>query len=312
MIIDKASAIRQAKEILNTRRLKASAIADANWKRIIQNTSFKRNHERLSTLAWDIARAEYKKEDASALQTEYNNLQKENEKIMASLNFTPEDFKPKYTCKKCFDTGVHEGKDCSCFNKVLSEILLKESGVDRKNTFKSANIEIWGKENHINATLYKKMQTYSSNLSKTTKKLVTISGQPGVGKTFLAQCMINESISHGYFALFMSAFDLNQEFLRYHCASLSEKDQIIEPLLSCDILVIDDLGTENILKNVTREYLYLILTERLSKGKNTIITTNFNVDQIDKVYDGRISSRITDKRNSAIIEMQGSDLRHKV
>lgn len=311
MIIDKSSAIRQAKEILNARRLRATAAADANWQIMMKNYSFKKNHERISSLAWDIARAEYKKEDTSTLQAEYDKLQKENEKIITSLGFTPEDFKPKYACKKCADTGIYKDKDCSCFNKILSEILLKESGVDKRNTFKSANTEIWGKENHVNETLYQKMQTYSSDLSKTSKKLVTISGHPGVGKTFLAQCMINESVSHGYFALFMSAFDLNQEFLRYHCAGLSEKDEILEPLLSCDLLVIDDLGTENILKNVTREYLYLVLTERLAKGKNTVITTNFNVEQIDKVYGERISSRITDKRNAAIMEMQGSDLRHK-
>jgi len=85
---------------------------------------------------------------------------------------------------------------------------------------------------------------------------------------------------------------------------------IMDKYLNCDLLCIDDLGTENILKNVTVEYLYLILSERLNKGKPIIITTNLSLEQIEKVYDDRILSRLTHKLTGLLINFEGEDLRN--
>ena len=102
---------------------------------------------------------------------------------------------------------------------------------------------------------------------------------------------------------------MNNLFLKYHCAPLEEKDNVLEKILECDLLLIDDLGTENILKNVTNEYLYLIINQRLETNKNTIITTNLNADDLKNLYDERIVSRLANKQTCITAVLPGSDLR---
>ena len=90
---------------------------------------------------------------------------------------------------------------------------------------------------------------------------------------------------------------------------MEEKKDILDKYLSCELLCIDDLGTENLIKNVTVEYLYLIINERLQSGKNTIITTNLDLQQIMQNYDERIFSRIANKQECILFNMTGDDLR---
>ena len=312
MIKDKVAAVKQAKFVLQQRKYKAERLAETNLEKALGNKTFKNNYDKLMSLTWEIGKAEYEKKDTKTLYTEYKKLEDSNKKTLSSIGLTPADLKPQYFCKKCKDSGVYKNAECSCLKSLFSESMLESSGITSKNNFKNANMAIWDKEvKDINLVLYNKMKKYSEELAKTTKKLITISGKTGVGKTYLAQCMVNESIAQGNYTIFISAFELNQQFLTYHCANISEKSEILSPFLTCDFLVIDDLGTENILKNVTREYLYLLLTERLADGKNTFITTNLTIDEIDRIYDGRISSRIVDKRNAVTLLMEGSDLRLK-
>ena len=79
--------------------------------------------------------------------------------------------------------------------------------------------------------------------------------------------------------------------------------------VNCDVLFLDDLGSENKIKNVTNEYLYLVLNERMLNHKKTVITTNLNLAQIQDVYGERIFSRLMHKKHSLKIKMEGKDLR---
>ncbi len=130
-----------------------------------------------------------------------------------------------------------------------------------------------------------------------------------MGKTYLLHGVVKESLQKNKFVVYTSAFNLNKDFLSYHCAKLEDKDEILSNYLNCDILCIDDLGTENILKNVTNEYLFLILNERLIKNKATVITTNLTLTQILEVYDERIYSRLKDKKSSIVVNITGEDIR---
>ena len=157
--------------------------------------------------------------------------------------------------------------------------------------------------------LIKLFKSYISKLKSTDKKLFLLSGQVGVGKTYILKATTHEAIKNGYFSLYTTAFDLNKSFLNYHCAKLENKDEIISKYLDCDLLLIDDLGTENKLNNVTTEYLYLIINQRLESGKNTIITTNLQIDQLKDLYDERIMSRISNKQTCITTNLTGNDLR---
>ena len=102
---------------------------------------------------------------------------------------------------------------------------------------------------------------------------------------------------------------MNNMFLKYHTSFDANKHIHISPLLDSEFLFIDDLGTEPILKNVTQNYLYLILSERERHNKPTIITTNLMPENILDRYGERIYSRIANKSSSLLVHLTGKDLR---
>ena len=87
-------------------------------------------------------------------------------------------------------------------------------------------------------------------------------GPTGTGKTCVLSAIGNELITKGYSVKFISAFDFNNLMLKYHTAPLDERSLYLDEVIEPDFLIIDDLGTENILKNVTCEYLLNMLSTR--------------------------------------------------
>mgnify|MGYP003294726047 CR=1 FL=1 len=117
--------------------------------------------------------------------------------------------------------------------------------------------------------VYDKMKKFIDEREKTKIDTVLITGGTGVGKTHLVGCMTTYALDKGVVIKFATAFNFNQDMLKYHCSKLEEKNDVIEPYLNSDILFIDDLGAENKIQNVTNEYLYLIINERMMNHKKT-------------------------------------------
>ena len=90
---------------------------------------------------------------------------------------------------------------------------------------------------------------------------------------------------------------------------LENADEVFDEMLSCPVLLIDDLGSEPMLNNVNKEYLYVLLNERMGKKLNTVIATNLTQPQIKEIYQERIMSRLSDKDYWDRLWLQGSDLR---
>jgi DNA replication protein DnaC len=147
--------------------------------------------------------------------------------------------------------------------------------------------------------------------TKNNKINILLSGYTGTGKTFLIECIANELIKKNKLVLFSSSFNMNNTFLNYHISFDPNRDQIIKPYLESQVLIIDDLGTEPMIKNVTCEYLYLILNERLLNNLPTIITTNLDMNDILTHYGERIFSRLANKKISILIKLDNEDIRLK-
>ncbi len=311
-LLNKEALTQEIISSLQQNKFNVEKIADDNLKKALQNPSFKSTFEEIKDLTCEIGKLEFQKKDTKKHREKLTALQNKSVSILNKIGLTEQDIQPQYSCKKCLDSGFVNGKPCVCYNKKLSAKLVENNGVNKAANFKKANPDLW--DSHVkdsNKRLFMQMKKYATDLKATSKKLVTICGNTGVGKTFLAQCIVNEAIDKGNYTIYISAFELNQQFLRYHCATVQEKSEIMYPFLSCDLLIIDDLGTESILQNVTREYLYLIISERNIRDKNTVITTNLMPNQIFDIYDERIYSRMIDKNKSLLIKMEGTDLRHK-
>ena len=138
-----------------------------------------------------------------------------------------------------------------------------------------------------------------------------ISGARGVGKSFLLECMLSELIKQKKYVLYTTAFTMSQNLLKYHTTFDTSKESILSPYLECDVLIIDDLGSEPIFKNVSEEYLYLILNQRLFEQKSVIISTNLTLSEIQDRYGERILSRLVSKNVSKLFKIENSDLRLK-
>ena len=155
----------------------------------------------------------------------------------------------------------------------------------------------------------KTLTDYVQNFDNLKLKNIVMCGGSGTGKTYLTKCIAKELISKNKSTYFTSSFDLNNLFLRDHLNQNGEKQ--LNDLIDLDVLIIDDLGTEPIRKNVTKEYLLVLLNERLAKGKSTIITTNLSPSDINDLYAERIFSRIFDKRSTLVLQFQGKNNRLK-
>ena len=146
---------------------------------------------------------------------------------------------------------------------------------------------------------------------KNDKTNILICGHTGTGKTFLTECIADRLMQKNRLVLFTTAFNLNNAMFNYHISLDANRDEIIKPYMDSEVLIIDDLGTEPLKKNVTQEYLYLILNERMLSHKSTIITTNLMPKDIMETYGERLASRLFNKKTSIMINLEGDDLRLK-
>lgn len=151
------------------------------------------------------------------------------------------------------------------------------------------------------------MQAWCNKNSE--KNMVYLLGQTGTGKTHLLECMANEFIKQNKIVMLTTSFNLTQLFIKYH--SSKEKSDILGDVLGCEVLFIDDLGTEPFFNNITREYTYLVINERRMKNLKTVITSNLTPSELKDRYDERIFSRILDKKTSITLKLDGCDKRLK-
>lgn len=291
---------KEIQKVLKNRRHEAESLASYNLSRARENEEFVVLEKETNALKMEIAKKEIENENVEKLLEKLEKNQKNMQKMLKKLNISS--IEPNYFCKQCNDTGVSNGKYCKCKNAILSEILLKKSGFNKISNFTEVQID------EINGLLYSKIKEWCDKYPNVSRFNIFLTGKVGVGKTTLCECIANELIQKHQFVLYTTAFLMNKNFLEY-CKTGNE--EMLNSYLNADVLIIDDLGTEPLLNNVTENYFYLIINERLIKNKSTIINSNLMPDEILDRYGERIFSRIMNKRSSLVIELLGDDKRIK-
>lgn len=243
----------------------------------------------------------YQTEAIKNAEGEKNELAKAKAELatLAKLaGVTKEKVEPPCRCKLCNDTGYVNGGYCSCvvtrvINSDKENLVLPIVDFDKASATAPKAI----------AKLYKAAKKYIDAPAE--KPFFVISGSPGTGKTMLASAIATAFMKKGRAAVTVSAFEFTKRAKEYHTQfAIEDYKDLFTPMLDCDILVIDDLGMEVMLKNITREYLFTVINERWLRRKNTVVTTNLLPNALIERYGEMIFSRMCDKSlsNSFVIE----------
>ncbi len=227
-----------------------------------------------------------------------------NEAIRKKLGLIP----PEPRCPICGDTGRTNGKFCDCAVALAVRSNSGELGIPL-HSFEEVDFSVYGDEKENYRKLFSQVETICSTYPNNKKRCLVLGGGTGNGKTYLAGCAAKRLLERGLSVMALTAFAANDRFLKYHTCFDGGKAEALEPLLDCSALIIDDLGTESILKNVTLEYLYQVINERNTSGKLTLITTNLTPERLLSRYGERIYSRLFDKSLSFATYLKANDIR---
>ncbi len=261
----------------------------------------------IATSSIDAVRSRLKTGDdkTGAAKEQNHSLLAEKADLLKTHHY-PEDYlKPIFTCPLCHDTGLIGQEYCSCFKQAAIEVLYRESTLDRileTENFEHFDLTFYSKntDGEHSYTPYENMrnilnksQSFVETFDKDGGNLLFYGGT-GLGKTFLSHCIAKALLDSGHTVLYQSAIHLFEDV----CGDvIMKKNQnpnsqdIYRYLYSCDLLIIDDLGTEFTNSFVSSE-LYDILNTRMREQKSTLISTNLNLQELNERYSDRIATRI--------------------
>ena len=267
-----------------------------------------------------IASGECDEEKAvSAITAENREFIKERERLLSEAGFDKDYLTIGHYCKKCEDSGFEGGKICSCLQKEITAIALKEANLSEllsEQTFENFKLSYYSPEyvpeygcsprENTEAILFE-CRSFVENFDTSDENLLFCGGC-GLGKTFLSSAVANELIKKDKDVLYVSCNALFPILEDMHFGrEVSQNAQyIVKKLGECDLLILDDLGSEFVTQFTCAE-LFRIINSRLVAGKKMIISTNLNRSMLKNTYNERIASRITG--GFSILEFLGDDIR---
>lgn len=292
---------------------RAVQIADNNLALAMEDEEFSRITRELAGLNFDVVLKQSKKIDTTKELEKIKALEKERRAALKRMKMTENDFLPKFDCPVCKDTGVLSGKFCECFKRRYYDALADFLNIGKLPDVSFDNVDFSkikdAKQRKKLESNYKLFKKYCDKYPSVKYKNALVMGGTGVGKSYLMYAVANEFRKNGFSVIFVSAIQLDRLMLLYHTSLASERDVYLDDVIDCDLLIIDDLGSEQKIKNVTDENLLKILDEREKAGKPVFVTTNLNEEQLKSAYNERVFSRLGNVNKTIISNVDGNDLR---
>ncbi|MGL4801274.1 MAG: ATP-binding protein [Peptostreptococcaceae bacterium] len=227
----------------------------------------------------------------------------------------------QYTCNICNDKGfLSNGNKCNCLKQEIINEAYKMSNMSRvleSQNFANIDTSIFSDERFGDSNISPRQnilqivsicESFVLNFDKDNDENLLFYGDTGLGKTFMCNCIAKSLLDKGHLVIYQTAFKMFEIIEDYKFKNNDNhisKDNY-ENIFDCDLLIIDDLGTE-LTNSFTNSELFNILNTRLLAGKKTIISTNLSPMQLGDNYTQRIFSRIFDRFK--MVKFIGNDLR---
>lgn len=231
--------------------------------------------------------------------------------LLEDAGFPADYLEPVYECPDCKDTGYIDGQKCHCFKQSMITLLYEQSNIQemlRTENFHALSYEYYeGEDLSRFKNAVKTCQNFVKNFNSDYHNLFFY-GTVGTGKSFLSGCVAKELIESGHSVIYFSATSLF-DLLSKNSFDYKNREELRDTyadLYQCDLLIIDDLGTELTNQFVTSQ-LFALLNERHMGKKATVISTNLSLEELRNRYSDRIFSRITS--NYEICKLSGQDIR---
>ena len=227
-------------------------------------------------------------------RTEY--CVKEREKLLVENGYPADYLDVHFECPVCRDEGNVDGAMCECMRKRLVIKGYESAGISGlcgKMSFDNFDLSYYKGEDRRNMeVILRRVREYADNFNGRGSGSLLFLGGTGLGKTHLSVAVAKTVVERGYYVYYCTAEKLFSDF-RYERFRRNGDDSPIrtDKYTECDLLVIDDLGTESSGKDVTA-FFYSLLNARVNTGMSTVISTNLSHKEMLAVYDERIASRL--------------------
>lgn len=247
-------------------------------------------------------------------------LRQEKKERMREGGF-PEDYmEMRYVCPDCKDTGYADGKRCHCFERARLRLLYAQSNIEeilKRENFSTLSFAYYDDQEvlpqlGVTEAAYMKLvvrrcQEFAREFPEKGGNLL-FTGSTGVGKTFLTNCIARELIDQGVSVIYFQSQDLFELFSRskFGREGQEEAEENCRQILDCQLLIIDDLGTE-LNNSFVSSQLFYCINERMNMSRSTIISTNLTLARLRDSYTDRVTSRIMS--GYKIIPLYGGDIR---
>jgi DNA replication protein DnaC len=243
--------------------------------------------------------------------------------LLVSHGYEETYLQPRYHCSDCKDTGYIGNDKCHCFKQAIVDIVYSQSNIKTaiaRENFSSFSFDYYS-DDFVEAStkltprdnmkrVVEVCKNYIEGFDKDFRNLL-LYGNTGVGKTFLANCIAKELLDRAHTVIYLTAFQFFDILEKNKFSKGEESFEFqnqFDYILDCDLLIVDDLGTELNNTFVTAQ-LYLCINERYLRRKSTIISTNLSLDNINTNYSERVFSRIAS--NYSLLKIVGEDIRLK-
>jgi DNA replication protein DnaC len=245
---------------------------------------------------------------ADQAKQQLESISQEEKKLLASIGLHPSALLLQYRCASCQDTGFvgTTKKPCSC-RLLLREKLRGSDGINDREIFQNFSEDIYLSTEQKKRTLAAKTvcENYANSLPCPKQPNVLLMGSPGLGKSFLGNAIAHSAIERGIESLRITAYAFTQKVFD----DIRNQTEHVKLLHSISLLVLDDLGSEPIIPNVSTEWLFAVINERVLQNLPTVCITNLDLRGLQAKYGERLASRLYDVNTTLVLHLTGENLR---